>query len=127
MSYIPNNSTPEDLGCSCFADYDCPKHLPPEPVKPSLYEAHITFKLEHREKVETCCPPGWKFSAIDGDPVLGKGVFCYLTSYDSSDSMLLSRMERVCQGFDYLGVKAVRQKIERIVYDTKTSRNEVTR
>jgi hypothetical protein len=87
-----------------------------------LYEAHITYEIEHREAVEKHRSDKWKFSAIDGDPILGKKVFCYLTSYDSSATRLLERMQ---EEVSRIGVKEVRQKIEKIVYDTKTSRNEV--
>lgn len=95
-----------------------------------LFEAHITYSSRHREWVEKNHSPDWKFSAIDGDPVLGKEVFCYLTSYDDSAENLLRRMVRerdrlMCCVKNEYGPGAVRMKIERIVYDTKTRRDEV--
>ena len=88
----------------------------------SLYEAHITYKAEHRAHLEALLIPGWKFSAIDGDPVLGKEVYCYLTSYDKDGKNLLARMQRTVET---IGFEAVRQKVEQIVYDTKTGRNNL--
>ncbi len=89
-----------------------------------MYEAHITFKNSDRELVQKNCPHGWKFSAIDGDPVLGKEVFCYLTSHGINGKKLLERARaevvvyKACHGID-----AVRTKVEHIVYDTKAGIN----
>ena len=98
-----------------------------------LYEAHITYAIEDQAAVEKYHSPEWKFSAIDGDPVLGKKVFCYLTSYDANPHKLLDRMKCEADSLRYFsevpgydGAEPVRQKIERIVYDTKTQRDEVT-
>lgn len=97
-----------------------------------LFEAHITYRSKDRGLVEDCHSPEWKFSAIDGDPVMGKEVFCYLTSYDESAESLLRRMVRERDRLAAMllsdrphGIMAVRMKIERIVYDTKTGRDEV--
>lgn len=88
----------------------------------SLYEAHITYKEECRTMLEALTIPGWKFSCIDGDPVLGKQKFCYLTSYDIDGKILLHRMRMVVES---MGFSCVRQKIEHIVYDTKTDIDEL--
>lgn len=99
-----------------------------------LYEAHITFNHQVREWVERHHSQKWKFSAIDGDPVLGDRVYCYLTSYDEDQWNLLSRMQdEVSNVSAFIPSEVywdhgapVRLKIERIVYDTKTNRDEVT-
>jgi hypothetical protein len=85
-----------------------------------MFEAHITYDGRHRAVVEYHCPKGWKFSAIDGDPVLGKKVFCYLTSYDVDGKRLL---ERLYTAIAAVPVLPCREKIEMIVYDTKTGVN----
>lgn len=95
-----------------------------------LYEAHITYRSADKSVVEKHHSSDWKFSAIDGDPVMGKEVFCYLTSYDSDPKNLLRRMVRErdsigrCLAGEW-GPVAARMKIEKIVYDTKTNRDEV--
>lgn len=98
-----------------------------------LYEAHITYDLVDRTTVEASHSPEWKFSAIDGDPVLGAKTFCYLTSYDSDAGRLLERMRMETAAVVAVAIAAcrkepfpVRLKVERIVYDSKTHRDEVT-
>jgi hypothetical protein len=91
-------------------------------MSPPLFEAHITYDIEHKSRVAALCPHGWKFSKIDGDPVMGTKVFCYLTSYRNDDQELL-RAARAAVGM--VGVLPLRLKIERIVYDSKIERNEI--
>jgi hypothetical protein len=62
----------------------------------------------------------WKYSQIDGDPVMGQQVFCYLTRYDTSYVRLYSAMKTLVAALPQNGVNVLRQKIELIMYDTKT-------
>lgn len=87
-----------------------------------MYEAHLTYAEEFGPQVEQRCPPGWKFSTIAGDPVLGKARYCYLTSHGKFARTLLLRA-RVAELV--LGLPCLRLKIEKIVYDTKTGIDEV--
>lgn len=98
-----------------------------------LYEAHITFDFAVAEWVKKRHTAKWKFSIIDGDPNLGDKVFCYLTSYDDDPFCLLERMKDEIfivslhfprELYDEFGSN-LRMKIERIVYDTKTNRDEI--
>lgn len=69
----------------------------------------------------------WKFSAIDGDPVLGKGVLCYATSHfkGSLETVdVVVAMGIVADGLRSKGVEVVRQKVERVVFDTKVALRE---
>ncbi len=86
-----------------------------------MYEAHITFERENAAKVEEIGSSiGWKFSKIDGDPVLGQKVFCYLTRHAKDGAqLLLDAMEATTA----VGVTVIRVKVEHIVYDTKTGIN----
>lgn len=90
------------------------------------FEAHITLPREQSDEVEKMAlDSGWTYSAIDGDPVMGKQAYCYLTAYDPNDENLLKRMRIVTAMLKQRDVHVLREKIERIVYDTKTGVNEV--
>lgn len=43
---------------------------------------------------------GWRFSKIDGDPVLGKGVKCYATKHFSAKE----NVDTVIRNMNYLAV-----------------------
>ena len=64
---------------------------------------------------------GWKTSAIDGDPVLGTGVHFYFTAHDKEAERLLRRMTEMRYALAAAtGLAPVREKIEHVIYDTKT-------
>lgn len=91
------------------------------------YEAHITLQAprerlsEVRELVEAV---GWRFSAIDGDPVLGPGTKMYATRHFNerlgSDGVLLELFKTA----DALGalVEILRRKVELVLYDDRSSK-----
>lgn len=88
------------------------------------YECHITMvgnpnSIEHNTK-----GIGWKFSKIDGDPDLGKGVKCYATMhYSFSRNNEEDIVEKVNQYADFLNefldIEVIRRKVELVVYDSK--------
>ncbi len=51
---------------------------------------------------------------------MGKKVYCYLTAYRSNASDLFASMSSVVSELQSRGVTPLRQKIEAIVFDTKT-------
>ncbi len=51
---------------------------------------------------------------------MGKKVYCYLTAYRPNASDLFSSMSSVVSELQSRGVTPLRQKIEAIVFDTKT-------
>lgn len=80
------------------------------------YEAHITFTGTTTEVVHE----PWKFSKIDGDPVLGKGVKCYLTRhYPPHEDVLdiLKDMRNAAADLQQAGLTVHRMKLEKIVFD----------
>jgi hypothetical protein len=82
------------------------------------YEAHITFSKDHADFVRRCAAElEWKFSQIDGDPVLGDKVFCYLSAHDDSQMRLMQRMGDVVEKLKPFGIIPLRTKIEEILYD----------
>lgn len=92
------------------------------------YEAHITCPRSDGKKIKKfidAFEPGWKYSAFDADPLMGNKPFAYLTAYDPSPVSLLRRMTNIVSVLGDLDITVLRQKIERIVYDTKTKVDEI--
>lgn len=89
------------------------------------YESHITIvgvPDEVRSYVERL---GWKFSAIDGDPVLGKGVKCYATRQFKgtlNPNTVLLNLTASADRIHELGFNVVRRKIELVIYDDRSSK-----
>lgn len=85
-----------------------------------LFECHVTVPRQHAAEAEKVAKEvHWKFSQIDGDPVLGKETFAYLTTHDTDYSRMMRRMSSLSDRLDGLGVEVLREKIELIMYDTK--------
>jgi hypothetical protein len=88
------------------------------------YECHITLRGQPQRLKELVESYGWKFSAIDGDPVLGAGVLCYATKHFNTrhpESDVIREMNSVAAELagKSLVEEVVRQKVELVVYDTK--------
>src|SRR5690349_9915611 len=95
----------------------------------SKYEAHITFDKQYAEKLKpglATSTVNWQYSAIDDDPIMGQKPYCYWTGYSSDPNVLLGSMQAVSWALTGSGVPVLRQKIERIIYDTKTGVDELT-
>lgn len=90
------------------------------------FEAHITCPREWTPTVEKAgFMSEWAFSAIDGDPVMGKQAYCYLTGYDTNAATLLERTNRLADFLRAAGVPVLREKVEEIIYDTKTGHDRM--
>lgn len=92
-------------------------------MRTPYYELHITFleKKEQELRVKLFVEVyGWKYSIIDGDPVLGEGVKMYATihfptSYGIKrvkDTLLWTSNRLQAAGFN-----VIRNKIECVVFD----------
>jgi hypothetical protein len=91
------------------------------------FEAHITFEKGFAPILIQEPIADWKFSQIDGDPLMGPNPYCYLTGFDTDSGNLLTRMQRTVQIlFEQYNIPALRTKIERIIWDTKTGVDELT-
>lgn len=91
------------------------------------FECHITIPREFGPIVRTYWDgvQGWGYSQIDGDPILGKQVYCYLTRYDSDAVTLLSKMKETVGALRTNHIPVLREKIEEIIYDTKTGHDVI--
>jgi hypothetical protein len=85
------------------------------------YECHVTTTVAHAEAAEVLARAlGWKTSEIKRDPVLGDGSHFYLTTHGNNFVSVKIRMHTLADSMKACGIPVVREKIERIVYDTKT-------
>jgi hypothetical protein len=93
------------------------------------YEAHITCPREEGGRVMRLCEEeritSWGFSAFDADPVLGDKPYFYLTMYSGDEKLLKKATNLMAAMLTQKGVSVIRQKIERIIYDTKTEVDEI--
>lgn len=86
-----------------------------------MYEAHLTINSGDVDRAgELAEKYGWKQSRIDGDPVLGPGVNTYWTKHHTNLLALHDHMVFTMVALREIGVRPIRQKIELIVYDSKT-------
>lgn len=91
-----------------------------------MFECHITIVEDGATTRETMKQvvkeAGWTFSAIDGDPALGKGVYCYATKwfkdYHAVDRVI-GELEATATYLARRGLKVKRTKVEVIVYDVQ--------
>ena len=89
----------------------------------SYYECHITMlgdPKKIRPEVERC---KWKFSVIDGDPVLGEGVKCYATHLFNRKHELMKVQAWLFDTAAYLsscGFEVLRRKIELVIFDDRS-------
>ncbi len=90
----------------------------------NYYECHVAMlgnPAEIRSHVEKL---GWKFSAIDGDPVLGGGVKCYATMLYSklfNQDVIVNRTKNLAKTLENLGFNVLRRKVELVVFDDRNA------
>ena len=90
------------------------------------FEAHVTCERAQALEVQRFGElTDWRFSAFDADPMLGDKPYCYLTQYSTDAEVLLVEMHTLVRLLIQAGVVVLREKIERIVYDTKTGVDEI--
>jgi len=86
-----------------------------------LLECHITFSVENAEFCTAVAAANhWKTSEIARDPVLGDKNFFYLTTHDTDLIKLMQRIHRIRFFAEESNVQILREKIELIIYDTKS-------
>lgn len=79
------------------------------------YEIHITFNYD-----VPCVDQTWSYSRIDGDPILGKGVKIYHTTYEDTESLARKKILDVLDKIpnEYIE-NLIRMKIEHVIFDIK--------
>lgn len=88
------------------------------------YECHVTISIHDACHVTDLAQDlKWSTSQIDGDPDLGAKPFFYLTTHADLYQEAWSRMTTMADAIKGKGVKVIREKIEKIVWDTKRLEN----
>lgn len=83
-------------------------HLPPNKARENLYK--------HLAKAE-----GWKTFKSDGDPLLGAGIKFYFTRHSKTENAAYSDLNAMTDVLRDNYVKILREKIEHIIFDTKSN------
>jgi len=88
------------------------------------FECHITMKGDRffLERIVKTLKHGWSFSCIDGDPVLGYGVFCYATNHFPSLRDAKFEVGQALMILEDEGIKPTRAKIEHVIWDKRFDR-----
>lgn len=93
-------------------------------AKKNYYECHITMLGDKNILRPLVEQSKWKFSAIDGDPVLGDGIKCYATMFYSNrfkDTDVLDKLLAVANDLAAAGAQIIRKKIEFVIWDERDS------
>lgn len=88
------------------------------------YECHITMIGKPEFIKPLVEKTKWKFSSIDGDPVLGDGIKCYATrlfNYKLPQDQVLDILFHTANNLKDKDCNVVRRKIELVIYDDKSS------
>lgn len=88
------------------------------------YECHVTMTGDPRHVRVAVEDLGWKFSAIDGDPVLGEGVKCYATRQFKGTLNANTVLLNLNHAADRLSLRwpVIRRKIELVIFDDRSSK-----
>lgn len=93
-----------------------------ELTKP-YYECHVTMHGDPTHIKRTVEGLGWKYSAIDGDIVLGDGVKCYSTAHFNADKFPKHEVTHFvrlhAEQLKRHDIVVIRQKVEHVVYDER--------
>lgn len=86
------------------------------------YECHVTMIGVAAEIEHSVSKIGWKFSKIDGDPILGEGIKCYATKHypvkiEANDVVTFVR--EASSAMKNCGHTVLRDKVELVIYDSK--------
>lgn len=88
------------------------------------YEVHITMETDPVRARAAVEGLGWTFSCIDGDPVLGRGIKCYATTFYKARKevpAVQAELDDAAQRLRDAGCHVIRKKIELVVFDERLS------
>lgn len=86
-----------------------------------MFECHITLMSSQGEQAtEIAKNLHWKTSEIARDPVLGNDTYFYLTTHTDNLPAMMTKLAGARGQLQQAGIEIIREKIEVIIYDTKT-------
>lgn len=91
----------------------------------SYYECHITLLGDPVVLEPLVRDLKWKFSCINGDPVMGDGVKCYATMLFNNrmgDDLVLQTLLDAADYLEKVGCEVIRRKVERVIYDDRSDK-----
>ena len=86
------------------------------------YETHVTFEGDNAMGESVVNLMGWRYSRIDGDPVVGEGVRQYATKHFNlrqHEEHIWEEMTQVKHNLEVRGLKVTRMKIEKVLRDER--------
>lgn len=88
------------------------------------YECHITLQenpSNFNELEIFIKSQKWKFSCIDGDPILGSGLKCYATKHFNANKEIEFVLNELFEMADKLSLKStvLRRKVEMVIFDDR--------
>lgn len=88
------------------------------------YECHVTMLGKSSALKPVVESTGWIFSCIENDICLGEGVKCYATMHYShskhTTAQVMENVHIVAQNLRSLGVDVIREKVELVIYDSRS-------
>lgn len=87
----------------------------------NYHECHVTMKGDKKVIQPLVESLHWKFSCIDGDPVLGDGVKCYATMFYNGlrQDLAIKETIAVADKLKDKGVTVLRRKVEFVIFDDR--------
>jgi len=89
-------------------------------LKQSYYECHITMTGVTSLVKKAVEELGWKYSAIDGDIILGEGVKQYPTMHYNKkfeQDVVVGFVQSAAHFLRQYDINVLREKVELVVYD----------
>jgi hypothetical protein len=93
------------------------------------YECHVTMVGDPKQIRPVVEELKWKFSVIDGDPVMGEGVKCYATRFFNikvAPEDVVASLMATSTSLSTAGCEVIRRKTELVVFDDRASKVRCT-
>jgi hypothetical protein len=95
----------------------------------SYFECHVTMLGDPKVIRPEVEQRKWKFSVIDGDPVLGEGVKCYATRLFNKrlgQEVVQKQLLEIADELSNIGFNVLRRKVELVIFDDRSSKVRCT-
>jgi hypothetical protein len=93
------------------------------------FECHVTMIGDPKVIRPLVEALKWKFSVIDGDPVMGDGIKCYATRLFNERlgvSMVQTSLMATAEFLSTAGIHVIRRKVELVIFDDRSDKVNCT-